>query len=156
MNVGAVAVREGGHMAVMSTGLVFGGMATAQTSSSLTSGLIPVPSDAAQLVFDWSFASSELDEYVGQTFDDYLSVTVAGPTGATSITLASVNGVGTAGSTAVTIPGLSGVEHTGWQVATIDVAELGSPLTVSFSISDVGDSAFESAAFLDAVRFTGD
>lgn len=152
-NRGDVVAQEGTNMAVLSTGSAFGGVAISNSSSTITSGLASIPAGSSRLLFDWNFASAEFDAFVGQNFDDYLSVTIAGPAGATSLTLASVNSVGVGGSTPVDLSPLTGFEHTGWQSSTIDITELGSPLTVCFSISDVGDTAVDSAAFIDTLRF---
>lgn len=143
--------KQGEYVAAISTDYMFSGSALGGTTSSVTSGPLEVPEGTEQLVFDFNFLSAEFDSWVGQTFDDVLTVTVSGPTGATSRQLASVNAVGIDASTPT--EGTSSVQETGWQEAQIDVEALGSPLTISFTVSDVGDAAYVSIGLIDAIRF---
>jgi Bacterial Ig-like domain/Putative metal-binding motif/von Willebrand factor type D domain len=147
---GSVTATHGTHMALISTEDIANGLASGDTSSMLTSGLVNVPQGATKLRFDWDFASEEFN--ADSVYDDVFTLNVSGPEGSLAITLATVNQFSDT-STLVSVPGMDGEEHTGWQSANIDISALGSPITLSFTVSDVGDAIFTSAAFIDNLRF---
>ncbi|MEW5849461.1 MAG: hypothetical protein AB2A00_11640 [Myxococcota bacterium] len=105
------------------------------------------------MVFDYDFLSQEFDGYVGSVFDDTFSVTVAGAGGSYTETVTTVNLVGVAASVPVNVPWDTAFQHTGWRTHRVDLRGLEGDLTITFSITDVGDSAFGSVALLDNIRF---
>lgn len=150
---GDVEPTHGSRMVGISTGSAFGGVSQGAATSSLTSGPISVHSPVSYLIFDYDFVSQEFDYYVGTVYDDSFTLTVSGPTGSYSSVVDSVNIIGTAASLSLSLPILSYVEHTGWKEKRIDIHSLGSPITLTFTISDVGDTSYESILFIDDIRF---
>jgi hypothetical protein len=144
---------EGQYMAAISTGDIFGGQALEDTTSILTSGPIPVPPEKKYISFNYDFISEEFDEWVGKGYDDVFKVSVSGSSGSYSEPVASVNTIGVDNSFPVNFGGLSGADHTGWLTKTIDISSLGSPIIISFEISDVGDNVVTSAVVIDNINF---
>jgi hypothetical protein len=145
---------EGLAMAGISTGGVFGGVAASQTSSTLTSGPISVPNGATTLTFNYDFISSEFDEYVGTKFDDNFTVSVIGPLDSFTGVVTSVNMIGTEASIPISLtsPELQDSDHTDWNIFSVDIENFGSPLTITFTVTDVGDSLYTSVVLLDDIK----
>lgn len=141
------------NMAGISTENQFGGAANSSATSTLTSGPIDVPSSAVNLNFQYNFISEEFDEFVGTQFDDSFTVNIAGPDDSISVVVTSVNIIGADNSFPIVVPGMTGADHTDWIVKSINIQDLGSPITVSFTVTDVGDEAFNSVVLIDNLNF---
>lgn len=155
--LGDISATEGGYMAGISTADNIGGLfqriSLNNTTSVLSSGPIDVPIDLNYISFDFNFISEEFDEYVGSEYDDISKVTIAGPFASVNKILTSVNITGVNDSFPVIFDGLTDAEETGWKKQTINISSLGSPITISFTVSDVGDEAFSSVTLIDNIYF---
>ncbi len=89
-------------------------------------------------------------------------VAVRGPSGVHAEVVTSVNIVGNVSPVPIVLPtsytdadpDLSDAGRTGWTTKIIDISSLGgSPITISFSVSDVGDEILSSIVFIDNIRF---
>ena len=151
---GSAPPSQGSKAAYISTGfgIVSTGSAVGGTTSTLS--MAPVETTGDQFSFTYDFISEEFDEFVGSIFDDSFIVILSGPNGSISTTVATVNSVGIAGSTLGSFPGLFDAEHTGLQVFSADVEPLGSPLSASFIVSDVGDTGFTSVVMMDDIKIS--
>ena len=121
------------------------------------------PSGSTCLLFDFVFASEEFPEYVGSSFNDVFTVETP------SYSVAKVNG-------AISAPNNVAVDSAGNMVSINTVIGLASkpgtvldgatpllvasvPVTVGqttpvvLSVQDIGDSAYDSAVFIDSFRF---
>ena len=148
-----ISAYEGNYMAAISTGENFGGQALDFTTSILTSGPVQVPPGKQFISFNYDFISEEFDEFVNSEYDDVLKVSVSGPLGSYSEIVASVNNVGVENSYPVNFAGLEGADHTGWLTKTINISPLGSPIIISFEVSDVKDNIVTSVAVIDNINF---
>ena len=86
------------------------------------------------------------------SFFDSFTVTVIGPDDSYSGVITSVNIVGEVDSVPVNVPGMTGEDHTGWTSISINITNFGSPITISFALTDVGDTAYSSAVFVDNIH----
>ncbi len=160
---GDISAVEGSKMAAISSGsgVVSASSALGYTTSTLTTGSITVPGGKNTLLFSYDFVSAEFDEYVGDEFDDTFIVSVSGPTASHSVVVTSVNIVGTTASSPVTLPDayitadstLDDADNTGWVSKSVDISQLGSPISISFSVSDVGDTIYTTIVFIDNIKF---
>lgn len=144
---------EGNYMAGISTGDVFGGTPLQNTTSVLSSGPIDVPSGNNYISFDYDFISQEFDEWVDSKYDDVFKVSITGPLASNNEIVTSVNIIGVDDSFPVNFGGLSDADETGWIQKTINISSLGSPITISFTVSDVGDEAYSSVVLIDNINF---
>ncbi len=129
------------------------GSAQALRTSVLSSGAITVPNGANTLVFDFVFLSEEFKDYIGSDYDDTASVSINGPNDSVSRIIDSVNEYSGAESSLVEISVNPDGYRSGIQVESIDIASLGSPLTISFTITDIGDDVLDSMLMVDNIRF---
>ena len=162
----------GAYMGLVSTGL------GKTTQSGRIWQNVCLPKDATQLKFDWNFSSEEFIEYCEKGFQDTFKVelvtndeikplltrtiddlcksvpdsTSAPPFDASSPPCTPTSGVGygTGGNDCK-------VYSTGWKPASIDIADIakandGSTVTLEFSVTDVGDSSYDSAVLLDNIQ----
>lgn len=162
----------GAYMGLVSTGL------GKTTQSGRIWQNVCLPKDATQLKFSWNFSSEEFIEYCGKGFQDTFKVelitkdeikplltrtiddlcknvpdsTSAPPFDASDPPCTPTSGVGygTGGNDCK-------VYSTGWQPAAIDIANYakandGSAVTLEFSVTDVGDSSYDSAVLLDNIQ----
>jgi|GEM_PF-2494960 len=154
---------EGSNAAVITTGSVSttGVTGTAEESqySTITTGQIEVPDDGSTVVaVDYYFISDEFTDYIGSSFDDNARLSVSGPGGARSVELASVNEFTVGGVTLISdFPndgeGDGDFYRGNADTAFVDISGLGSPVSISVTISDVGDSIFTSVLLFDNLRF---
>lgn len=148
-SLGPVLPTEGSFMGFLTTG----GGAVGGHTSTLTTVPVSIPPGVTYLAFDFNFLSNEFPTFVGSVFNDTLMVRVNpdGSAGAPT-TVASVNG-----SSFVTAPGTGFNGMTGFATVRLDVRALaGMPdvtLTFEIRVSDVGDTAVDSAAVIDNLRF---
>ena len=146
---------EGKSMALVSTGLGF-----TTTSGALTQTFC-LPDDVKTVAFDWQFVSAEFKTYCNSTFQDTLLVKfgkVGAP--ATLLTRTVDNLCASVTEAAVLIPQSGdpdGAWTSGWQHATgLDVSEFAgqSDVELVLSVTDVGDSAYDTVILIDNVVFS--
>ncbi len=140
--------QQGGGMIFMSSG--------EGALNDKTSGLditFTVPSGKSSLVFKYKFLSDEYPEWVGSVYNDLFNVVVYS---SVKSALAVEERVNTASlSDSATI--FSG--ETSWMQVSIDVsafAGTSDPLTLSFLVSDVSDTAVTTGALIDDLHFDSD
>ena len=146
---------EGKSAAFLSTGSQVAsltGEAQNKRVSILSIGNISEPGNF--LNGEYMFISEEFDEYVGSSFDDFLLVVVSGPKGAVVAEMASVNGIGAAASTPGSYSGLSGAEQSALLQGSLDISQVGRPMTITFLISDVADASLTSVGMIDNISLT--
>lgn len=139
---------------------------------------LQVPPCIHYIYYDVQFYSSEYPEYIGTQYNDKLTITVDSPSEGISEYIIDVNGgdfvlnahditgtgydifaqSGNPGDVdwVETIPNPTGAD--GGATALIGREHPVSPneeVTISFDIIDVGDNQFDSAAFIDNLRFSG-
>jgi hypothetical protein len=164
---GSAPTFDSNALAYVGTGASIGaGTAVAGTTSTLAvSGLA---ADGNALTFDYRLISAEFPNYIGSVFDDTFLVTIAGPKGSTLKLVNSVNVAGASLSSlkagtfgpastpnAVNLAGDgANAMMTAPLTGTVFVASLGSPLTVAFVVSDIGDTGFDTVIQLNNIRFT--
>lgn len=137
-----------------------------------------VPEFMHYVYYDVQFYTTEYPEYIGTQYNDELTITVHSPSEGTSVEVIDVNGgdfvlnandiTGSGYDVFAqsgnpddvdwieTIPNPTGAD--GGATALIGREHPVSPgeeVTITFSIIDVGDNQFDSAAFIDNLRFSG-
>ncbi len=158
---------QGSWMAAISSGEYYlgeGGVVSETpaldfTTSVLTTG--DITATGTTLKFDYDFVSAEFNEYVGSEFDDTFVVAVRGTNGVYSEVVTSVNIVGEVDDVPLTLPesytnadfALIDAGSTGWKTKSINISSLGSPISIAFIVSDVGDNALTTIVFIDNIRF---
>jgi len=150
---------------------------TPRDQATLTIDLL-VPEFMHYVYYDVQFYTTEYPEYIGTQYNDELTITVYSPSEGTSIEVIDVNGgdfvlnahdISGSGYDVFaqsgnpddvdwleTIPNPTGAD--GGATALIGREHPVSPneeITITFSIIDVGDNQFDSAAFIDNLRFSG-
>jgi hypothetical protein len=153
----------GEAMAALTTGpaLVSENNSLTSTTSSITSGQIDVPNGTQYLVIPYDLISAEFREYIGSEYDDTLAISVSGPLGSKTELINSVNLADQASLIEITLPQvivdkddtLSDTYHTGQLTYSIDISSFGTPITFSFTVSDVGDANFSSIVLIDSIEF---
>ena len=124
-------------------------------------GPINLSADQTSISFDYNFISAEFNEFVGSVFDDSSVVSITGPNGNITNVLTTVNLVGVDGNTeCVGIDALVNgflqdgfAGETGWSNETINVSALGSPLFITFTVTDVEDTFLPSILTIDNIEF---
>ena len=134
------------------------GNAMKDQCSTLTSGLLTVPSGKTIISVDYYFISDEFKEYLGTKYDDNATMTVSGTNGSKTLILNSVNDFVLTKDDLVQLSiNPSGSTDGYWRGAlttkSIDISGLGDSVSVSFSVSDVGDTAVNTILLFDNVRF---
>ncbi|MBN2171466.1 MAG: choice-of-anchor L domain-containing protein [Candidatus Krumholzibacteriota bacterium] len=146
---------EGITMGIVSTGLGF------TTSTGEIRQTVCVPAGVTTLRFAYNYFSEEFLEWCGSQFQDYFQVSLT-PRGGVEIVLFEVQiddlcdsvepasikfDQGPHGSDPV------GVYRTGWIEVEIDVtAYAGQTVELRFAAGDIGDSIYDSAILIDAIR----
>jgi len=150
---GSASPSQGSQAAYISTGngIVSSSSAIGDTSSSIS--MAPIETFGGLFSFSYDFISEEFDSFVGSDFDDSFVVTLTGPNGSVSTTVATVNSIGIIASVSGSFPGLD-AEHTGTLGFSTDISLLGSPIAASFIVTDVGDTSFTSAIMIDDIQFS--
>jgi len=163
----------GGYLGLISTGLGF------TTQQGGIRQEFCLSKDATEVQFDWSFSSEEFVEYCNRQFQDTFKVELVDELDqVTTLFTRTIDDLCGAGVTVGLAPpldvskpgciptngvgiGTGGndckVYTTGWQSASIDVSSAaaandGKGVTLKFSVSDVGDSAYDSAVTLDNIK----
>jgi len=151
---------HGGRMAIISTGLGF------TTSSGSMSQRICLGPDDDFLLFDWNFFSEEFVEYCGSIYQDEFRVTIEDvETGAETVLFSrTIDALCSKvkktplhfGAPPDPDPNPSGVGvwTTDWrsEAAAIPEALKGKQVQITFSTTDVGDSAWDTAVLIDAIE----
>jgi hypothetical protein len=140
---------SGKYMAIVSTGL-----GSVNDSQSSLTQKFRVPTWAKTITFKYNVVSEEPMEYVGTAYDDQATVEIIGDTGTSSLAFESVNS-----SSWLPISGIdfaggdSTVFQTGWKTITADVtAYQGKLVTLSIRCWDSGDSIYDTAIVIDAIK----
>ncbi len=129
------------------------GTPLSEATSMLSSGSLEVPGSATLCSFDYYFLSAEFTEWIGSEFDDTLTMTFSGPNGTIIETIETVNTYQISDCIPLTSNLDNDLYHTGAKTKQVDISGLGSPITISFAVSDVGDQALISAFLVDNFRF---
>ncbi len=148
-SLGNIAPQQGAGMALMTTGT----NAEDNKTSSLALTL-NVPEGASSLRFSYRFLSNEYPDYVDSEYNDLFDVIAYM---GQSSTLLIEERVADAEMTEVEGSTYGGA--TSWKGVSVDVSDLAgsnTPLTLSFVVSDVGDTAVDTAALIDNLRFDSD
>ena len=127
--------------------------ALANQVSIVTCGPFALPPDSGVLQFDYAFATSESGSGI---YDDVALVFVSGPGGSTGGAISSASASNLTGFTsAYGLPDGSTVARTtGSQTATLSgIGTLGKFITLTFVVSDVGDTLKTSLLTVDHVRW---
>lgn len=151
--LGTFGPTAGNFMGIISTGLGF------TTDAGSISQKVCIPADAKELTFKWNFNSEEFREWCGSQYQDYFQVSVATASGSTILFNRTVDDL--CGGTAA-VPfwfDQGGVWSYGWQTTGIDIsgiaaANVGKPVTITFSSGDVGDSFYDTAVLIDEIAVT--
>ena len=155
---GSLTPSEGSRLLALSTGELLGGEAVTGTSSYATSAAMD-PGGATTLSLTYTFLSSEFDDYCASDFDDTFLVVATGPEGSRSVMIDSVNVVCKDGRQSdASFEGLpdGGDEVVRGTAATpfsLDIADLGSPIAVTFVVTDVGDAILSTLVGVDGLAF---
>ena len=159
-SAGVISPAWGTKMAAISTGskTLSSSDAISHTTSLLATGAINVPEGASRLLFAYDFLSEEFDEYVDSEYDDTFIVSFIGPDDVYATLVTSVNIIGQDDSIMINNEDTGdiqvvGAEHTGWITREIALNGVGSPIHLVFSVSDVGDAAYDSIVFIDRILF---
>ncbi len=160
---------NGQSFGLISTGLGF------STASGYIRQTICLPPDARTLEFHWNFNSEEFIEWCGwEDYQDYFKVFVLTSEGIHTLFSRNIDGLcGSIVPSSLKFDQSSGicipsdgylspandcmVWSTGWQRESVDISQIaeanhGKPVTLQFSVGDVGDSIFDSAVLLDDIR----
>lgn len=154
---GGASPQEGQCMALVSTGLGF------TTSSGSWSQTVCVPADVKTLSFSWQLFSAEFKTYCGSQFQDNFQVTLGKP-GSKPLTLLSrsidslCDSVTASGAAIPQDGDPDGVFTSDWKQATgLDISEFAGTnddVELTFSVTDVGDSAYDTVVLIDGVTFS--
>lgn len=154
---GDLAPTSGAKQLAMSSGDAVSRSAVGDTSTMVVSD----PLDAAggdTVRFDYTFLSSELDAYCNSDFDDTMMAIASGPDGARAKVVDSVNLIcdderqRNAGFPGLPDDGADQFRGTRSAEASISLADVGSPFSVTFLVTDVGDGILTTVVGVDSVR----
>lgn len=154
---GSLSPAAGDKQLALSTGDAVTRAAVGDTSSMAVSDPID-QGPGATLAFSYRFQSSEFDDYCGSDFDDTMMVVASGPEGAVARVVDSVNLVCRQDrQVRASFPGLpddgddvyKGTPETDEE---IDLSSVGSPFSVAFLVTDVGDDILTSVVGVDAIE----
>ncbi|MFH1531887.1 MAG: Ig-like domain-containing protein [Pseudomonadota bacterium] len=151
---------EGKYMALISTGTGY----TPQCGE--ISQDFCIPAGKNELSFYWKFFSEEFKEWCGSSFQDTFQATLESETGQITVVDIWVDALCPPGecyncgsqyvelSQADVSFDQGGVWATSWRKAIVDVSGfIGQPVTLRFTVTDAGDSIYDSVVLIDAVKF---
>ncbi|MGE4453300.1 MAG: Ig-like domain-containing protein [Sphaerochaeta sp.] len=124
-----------------------------EATSMLSSGSLEVPGGSTKCSFDYYFLSAEFEEYIGSQYDDTLTMTFSGPNSTIVETIETINSYQSTDCIQLISTLNNDLYHTGGKTKQVDISTLGSPITISFAVSDVGDQSYLSALLVDNFRF---
>lgn len=149
-SLGSLEPTEGKFMAIISTGLG----SVRDSTSSITQSICYRRGEST-LKFDYNIISEEPTEYLNSFYDDRLDVSLVVDGESTQLVSKGVNdsqwneisGINFAGGDETTY-------ETGWQTFSYSLENVSAEanLKLKFEVSDVGDSAFDTAVLIDNVR----
>ncbi len=150
-SLGPLKPTEGSFMAIISTGL-----GAASGSNSMISQSICYGKTGGTLKFDYDVISEEPMEYLNSKYDDRMDVYLVVNGKEKKILSKGVNDSAWL-PTAVSIDFSGGDKttyHTGWQTASIPLTDVatGAQLMLKFTVTDIGDSSYDTAAIFDNIR----
>jgi len=148
--LGYLSPRDGNYMAIISTGL-----GAVSDSASTLSQSFCAPILAESVTFEYDFVSEEPMEYVGSEFDDKFEVTITVNDGSPmQVVYETVNNSSWSELGGDYFGGGDDTTyHTGWRTVTVPLADYFlDKVTITFTVWDVGDSAYDSAALIDNVE----
>lgn len=154
--IGDLTPPDGARMALLTTGI--GSQESEYLSgnegSTLTQSLY-IPAGATKLSFTYDVISEEPLEFVNSDYDDRFEVDLLDDRGASllELTREAVNTSSWIGIDGIDFDGGDQTTfHTGWRTVEADVSAFaGRQVILSAAVYDVGDSAYDTAAILDAV-----
>ncbi len=157
--LGPIEPVHGSKMAMLTTGVGSGENVyiSGGTEGSYLSQTFKIPEGAETLSFYYNFVSEEPMEFVGSKYDDKFSADIY-DVNDNNILQASFESVNTSSWTAVSGINFDGGDstcyETGWKKVNIDVSECtGAFVSLRFSVTDVGDSIYDTAVLLDNICF---
>ena len=150
-SLGSIKPTEGSFMAIISTGLGAASGANSMISQSICYG-----KTGGVLKFDYDLISEEPMEYLNSKYDDRVDVYLVVDGKETKVLTKGINDstwlqpkieVDFAGGDKTTY-------HTGWIPLTVDLSAVpkGAQVMLKFNVTDVGDSAYDTAALIDNIR----
>ncbi len=152
---GSLEASSGRRYLAMSSGNAVAKKAISDTSTMVVSDPID---GAGALSFDYAFQSSEFDDFCGSDFDDTFLLVVSGPDGALARVVDSVNLVcddrrqKAASFPSMPDDGDNVYKGTRSAKESVNLDDIGSPFSVSFVVTDVGDDAYTTVVAVDDVR----
>ena len=160
MRLGNIRPTDGIAMAILTTGVGSGEMRylNGNNESSMRQYFWIRSEDSIVLSFDYNFISEEPTEFLGSRFDDAFVVYVVTQSDSNHIsnTLVCSNSVNNADWTRINSVDFYGGDstcyETGWYHVDIDLSDYQHIWGIIIAVTDVGDSAFDSAVLIDDVR----
>jgi hypothetical protein len=143
---------DGTYMGLISTGLGF------TTSSGSISQQACLPANAQTLSVSWNFNSEEFQEYCGDIYQDFFRIDLIDSNGATNNLLYEDIDAWCSATTKVPLVFDQGdVWSTGWRTTPLNIgtyatANSGKSVTIQLSAGDIGDSIYDTAILLDAIK----
>ncbi|WP_028519047.1 cellulose binding domain-containing protein [Ruminococcus flavefaciens] len=157
--LGPIDTISNSHMAILTTGVGSGENVyiSGGTEGSYLSQTFKIPEGAETLSFYYNFVSEEPMEYVGSKFDDKFTADIY-DVNDNNVLRAAFESVNTSSWTAVSGINFDGGDstcyETGWKKVNIDVSQCtGKYISMRFSVTDVGDSIYDTAVLIDKVCF---
>ena len=153
--LGEVLPKEGSQMTILTTG-IGSGQSTYLNSTEGSSLYQAVRlGNKLKLSFDYNIISEEPEEYVGSQYDDKFYAEILNAKGEVIKTVASETVNNSTWSPVADINFEGGddtVYQTGWKNIECDLSDLkGQIVTIRFTVFDVGDSKYDTAAVVDNV-----
>jgi len=167
--VGFLSATDGDTFDIISTGIAantpgspehfestdFGAGGTADDTISLTLEMV-VPSGATTLSFDFRFMSEEYPEYVGSAYNDFFYTYLTNSSGKYQIAFDDNGHIINVNNNFFN-PGIYPVgtvfDGTTKRLTTTENVHEEERITLQFMVGDVGDGVYDTAVFLDNVRF---
>lgn len=147
--LGQFSPASGVNTGILSTGLGY------TTTSGEISQRVFVQNTQSHLKFSWNYLSEEFKQYCGSIYQDYFNVTVCKKDGSCDVIFSKkVDDLcdSVVQTNVILNTDMPAVYGTGWQNQVIDIsAYRGKTITLKFEASDIGDSAYDTAALLDEI-----
>jgi len=145
---------DGNAMGIISTGLGY------TESTGEVSQVVCLPAGATSLTFSYNFFSEEFLEYCGSGYQDFFRVSVIDSwENETELFYIEIDDMcDDVVPTAIRfdrdpVAGEPGVYRTGWRPLALNIgAWAGQTVTLRFAAGDIGDSIYDSAILIDAIR----
>jgi len=150
--LGPLAPTSGSLMGIISTGLGY------TTSSGSISQSFLLPSGAKSVSLSWNFLSEEFLEWIGSAYQDYFRIILTDADGKKHTLFSrSIDQIAAGYTLTRASPQIvfdkGDVYMTGWLSMEVPLSQwAGTFVTLTFEATDVGDSIFDSAILLDAIK----